>query len=112
MEEPHQASLASLILLHKQYSRQMLNEWFTFRDEFLDEVLTKVPVLTCHYCQKAPLVREVDDPSDKKKLFWLATLDHVNPRDNGCGEYDKDNLVIACFPCNNKKGNKLLVKGK
>jgi hypothetical protein len=102
--EPHPASLAALILLNTQLSREMLDEWFSFRDRFL----AKFPVLVCHYCGKTPLTTEVDDPSDKRKLHWLATLDHVNPRDNGGGEYDEDNLVIACFPCNNKKGNKLL----
>ena len=81
----------------------MLDEWFSFRDRYLDEILSIVPVLCCHYCGKQPLVREVDDPSDKSKLHWLATLDHVNARASGGGEYDKSNLVIACFPCNNKK---------
>jgi len=74
-----------------------------FRDEFLDQFT----VLTCHYCGKSPLVREVENMADKEQLYWLATLDHVNPRDNGGEEYDSDNLVISCFPCNNKKGNKL-----
>ena len=105
VEEPHPGSRASLILLHDQLGQESLKEWFDFRDSFLDEELTRLGILKCFYCGKHPLVKEVDDPTDKGKLHWLATLDHVNARANGGGEYDKGNLVIACFPCNNGKSD-------
>lgn len=92
-------------MLHDQLGQQALQEWFDFRNAFLESELNRSGVLKCHYCGKQPLVVEVDDPTDKKKLHWLATLDHVNARANGGGEYDETNLVIACFPCNNKKGD-------
>ena len=106
--EPHQGSMASLVLLNDQLGQESLKEWFDFRIAFLD----KFQVLKCHYCGKQPLTKEVDDPTDKKKLHWLATLDHVNARANGGGEYDEANLVVACFPCNNGKGDVPLDKWK
>lgn len=45
---------------------------------------------TCQYCYK---------PGD--------TIDHVLPRARG-GKHAWENVVIACYPCNNKKGDKLL----
>lgn len=48
---------------------------------------------TCVYCGFA---------GDDKEL----TLDHVVPRSRG-GDNTSYNLVTACFPCNNKKGDKL-----
>lgn len=95
--------MASLVLLNDQLGQESLKEWFDFRNAFLDEQLARHKALTCHYCGKTNLAKEVDDPTDKKKLHWLATLDHVNARANGGGEYDKNNLVVACFPCNNGK---------
>ena len=35
------------------------------------------------------------------------TLDHIIPRSKG-GQDTWENLVAACLPCNNKKGNKTL----
>jgi len=33
------------------------------------------------------------------------TIDHIIPKSNG-GEDTWDNLITACLPCNNKKGNR------
>lgn len=46
---------------------------------------------TCQYCQKVYARREL-------------TLDHVIPVSRG-GENSWENLVAACRPCNQKKGN-------
>lgn len=35
------------------------------------------------------------------------TIDHIIPRSRG-GEDTWENLVVACMPCNTKKGDKLL----
>ena len=40
-----------------------------------------------------------------KLTMETATLDHIIPRSKGGGS-TKDNLVLACKPCNSKKGNK------
>ena len=48
----------------------------------------------CYYCRK-PF-------TDKLK----ATIDHVIPLNKG-GAHDISNLVLACKPCNSKKGDRL-----
>lgn len=35
-----------------------------------------------------------------------ATIDHVIPKSKG-GTWDKGNLVLACYSCNQIKGNKV-----
>ena len=46
----------------------------------------------CQYCKKKFPVEDL-------------TLDHVNPKSRG-GPYIWENLVTACKPCNNKKGDR------
>ena len=48
---------------------------------------------TCQYCGRRLPAREL-------------TLDHVVPRSRG-GRSTWRNLVVACFPCNDRKGNHL-----
>lgn len=48
----------------------------------------------CHYCS-TPLT------------MYTATLDHVHPRSRG-GSNRLDNLVLACAPCNTRKGNQVV----
>lgn len=45
----------------------------------------------CHYCQCA-------------LSFGKATLDHVTPKSKG-GPWKKSNMVVACKPCNNRRGD-------
>ena len=47
---------------------------------------------TCQYCKRKYLAEEL-------------TIDHVIPKSRG-GEYKWDNLVAACKPCNNRKGDR------
>lgn len=47
---------------------------------------------TCQYCGVQPSSKEL-------------TVDHVIPRSQG-GEMTWENVVIACKPCNNRKGNR------
>lgn len=50
----------------------------------------------CHYC---------DRPLQWGKGFSnSATIDHIIPRARG-GSYVKSNLVLACFRCNNLRGD-------
>lgn len=37
---------------------------------------------------------------------WHATIDHVIPRSKG-GPNDRSNLVLACFACNQSRGDTL-----
>lgn len=46
----------------------------------------------CKYCESPMTLAE-------------ATFDHVVPRSGG-GKGRRDNLVLACLPCNRKKGCK------
>ncbi|MEZ5205012.1 MAG: HNH endonuclease [Acidimicrobiales bacterium] len=38
-----------------------------------------------------------------------STVDHVVPRSRG-GRHDWDNVVLACQPCNSRKGDRLLTE--
>lgn len=49
---------------------------------------------TCQYCGKQMVSNEL-------------TLDHIIPRSKGGGSV-WENLVAACYPCNNRKGSKSL----
>jgi 5-methylcytosine-specific restriction endonuclease McrA len=51
---------------------------------------------TCQYCQKK---------FETKSL----TMEHVTPRSHG-GKTNWSNIVMACEPCNTKKGNRLQMR--
>ena len=38
-----------------------------------------------------------------------STIDHVTPRSRG-GAHSWDNVVLACLPCNSRKGDRLLTE--
>lgn len=99
MKNPHPHSQASLVLLTKDLRDQELEKWLAFREELLDE-----KGCACYYCGKKNLQREVD-MTNKEELKILATIDHVMPLSKGGSRFDKSNCVVACFPCNQKKGN-------
>lgn len=103
VELPHCSSRASLILLCKHLARQELQEWLTFRENFLE----KNKPLKCYYCGKSGLVTDIDDMSSARKRSMLATIDHIVPISKGGEKYDTNNCVVACYPCNAKKKNNL-----
>lgn len=43
--------------------------------------------------------------------YSQLSIDHVIPKSKG-GEDTWENMVVACFPCNSKKGNKTLEESK
>ena len=53
---------------------------------------------TCQFCGKKFQTEDL-------------TLDHVVPKSKG-GQMTWTNIVLACTPCNNKKGNKTLAEAK
>jgi 5-methylcytosine-specific restriction endonuclease McrA len=55
----------------------------------------------CHYCGIATKLR-AESQSDP----LLATLDHVIPESKG-GTSALTNLVLACYRCNNEKGDRV-----
>lgn len=102
VEDPHLSSRAAYLLLKREYERQVLAQWETFRNSFFD----KHEPLTCFYCGKTNLVREIIDPCDPQQRNILATIDHLEALSNGGSQYDEANCVVACQPCNTKKQSK------
>lgn len=99
VEDPSVKSQAALVLLLKRLGREELDKWFEFRLQFLNS-----HDLVCHYCGKTGLKIEVDI-TKKSELKFLATIDHVVPISKGGAQFDPDNYVVACFNCNQKKGD-------
>lgn len=102
VEQPDLTSRAAYLLLKREYERQVLAEWEAFRNSFFD----KHEPLTCFYCGKISLVREIIDPCDSRQRSILATIDHLEALSNGGSQYDEANCVVACQPCNTKKQSK------
>jgi 5-methylcytosine-specific restriction endonuclease McrA len=99
VEQPSIQSRAALVLLVKELREQEIKTWLEFRLQFLGS-----RKLICHYCGKEGL--QIDaDPSKREELKVLATVDHVIPISKGGAMYDENNCVVACFSCNQKKGN-------
>lgn len=68
---------------------------------FLRQELERQGSLQCHYCQK--VVRLVHW-SENYNGDDIATVDHVIPISRG-GTDLPSNLVVACRPCNLRKGS-------
>jgi 5-methylcytosine-specific restriction endonuclease McrA len=109
VEDPHVGSLAARILLQSQLRKEELEEWFAFRAEFLQKKKAEQGVLRCHYCGKEGLVEEVNEFSDVGSDM-LATIDHVVPVSKGGSVRDENNLVVACYPCNQRKADNVVGK--
>ena len=107
VENPHPKSLAAGVLLTRSLEEQERAQWVSFRSAFLKRVEAHSGNLSCHYCGRKGLVSELPDDYSRADLKRLATLDHVVPRSQGGAEFDKGNIVVACHPCNQRKGNKM-----
>lgn len=109
VDDPHPTSRAASVLLRRQLqvqSKPSWLEWLEFRDAHLAEVKTEKGDLVCHYCGQPGLQESVGESPTKEDMRILATLDHVQALANGGAEYDKKNLVVACYPCNQLKADK------
>ena len=109
VKDPHVESLAARILLQSRLKKEELDEWFSFRADFLHRKKAELGVLKCHYCGKSGLVEEVTELSDVSSDM-LATIDHVVPVSKGGEIRDESNLVVACYPCNQKKADNVMGK--
>ena len=76
--------------------------WFTFRNKYMKRQRKKGK-LKCFYCGRSPLDSNCNNPYSNKAK---ATIDHIIPLSKGGKEYDESNLVVACYKCNQKKGDK------
>ena len=59
---------------------------------------------TCFYCE------DIINTDTKPPNYKALTLDHVIPLSKGGGLKDVSNVVVCCYYCNMKKGNKLKVE--
>jgi len=106
---PNIQSHAASVKLKRQYFSQReivreipkWREWLTFQKWFLKK---QSKPLQCSYCSESPLFKNSKITPRSK----LATLDHVYPRARGGAEYDQNNLVVSCSPCNAKKADKVI----
>ncbi|MEY8688397.1 MAG: HNH endonuclease [Leptothrix sp. (in: b-proteobacteria)] len=73
--------------MSKNVHRWSIGEKANKRDVLFDRARVK----PCHYCHKLLQRHE-------------ATLDHVTPWSEG-GSNDSSNLVLACNPCNQRRGS-------
>ena len=81
--------------------------WLRFRKRELRLMKKKGKgCLSCKYCGLKNLIPNHKTKGVQKKYF--ATIDHVIPLSKGGKKYDSENLVVACMPCNTKKGDSLI----
>lgn len=101
IDNPIITSYAAKLLLKEKYYSLDDNPritWLNFRKKYLTEIQVKRGELRCFYCDKGPLIIEKDNNHP-----MIATLDHKTPRAKGGKEYDKSNLLVCCYSCNQKK---------
>lgn len=119
--KPHPKSYAAALILAQHYQRledeayasmkfdpavpvpdSYAKNWkvrLAFNTQFLTETKERDGCLTCVYCGKSNLV--IDALSQEN----LATADHFVPVSKGGHPFDMNNLVVACYKCNNRKGS-------
>ena len=92
---------AALVLLKRTYPKPW-EQWLEFRMELLTRWETERGDLVCEYCGRTGLQKVTEGVPPKNQ----ATLDHVKPLAKGGPRWAESNLVVACQPCNQKKGDK------
>lgn len=106
VENPHIQSQAAGVLLRRHYrENDATNGWkskLEWRDSIVKQVIEAGISLCCEYCGRANLEPFPRGHQNSSSL----TLDHFNPvsrsKDNRIS-----NLVLACMPCNTKKGDRI-----
>jgi len=75
--------------------------WFNYR--WLKDMELSYGPLWCAYCGKEDL--RIYHFHEKQSYFNMATADHHLPKAEAPQlAYDRKNLRVACWKCNNKKG--------
>ena len=113
VDEPHIDSLASYLLMKKDFERldPYIKEqkipfriWLTFRNRLLLRLKKQNKGnLICTYCRREHLVTNFQLKGIRQER--KATLDHVVPLAKGGMRFDESNLVACCSKCNEKKGH-------
>lgn len=75
----------------------------TKKKRVLKEALIERDGIHCTWCCK-PMVDEPIEPHED--CDHHMTIEHIVPLSHG-GSYDLCNLALACFGCNNQRGNTL-----
>ena len=107
VEDPHPQSYAAQLKLRAQLLREAMKTgdewnyyfWASFRCKYLGRQRKEHGMLNCSYCDKKDLKIET------KAIELLATIDHVLPVSKGGAMFDESNLKVACYECNQKKGD-------
>ncbi len=86
MPAPLVIRLVRFVHVPRKFRRQVTNTFLFARDRY-----------TCQYCGR---------PRAELRGREFLTRDHVIPLSRG-GENTWDNVLTACSPCNNRKGNRL-----
>lgn len=113
VKDPDVTSHAALVLLRRKLREEERGGlmdwqvWLRFREQYLAEQLFEHGDLVCAYCGQVGLQVSVGEHPASEMMKMLATVDHVYPRGKGGAEYDRKNLCVACYPCNNLKADKL-----
>jgi 5-methylcytosine-specific restriction endonuclease McrA len=77
------------------------NQWVRFRNNWMRKYQREHTIIKCVYCGKEHLDPWAKEDANK------ATIDHLIPKSKGGKVLDEENFVIACFKCNQDKGNKV-----
>lgn len=106
----------TLKLQDVDYLEEINKRWdiVQFNISFLEEVLEKEGGLVCVYCGKRGLFINYNFGKriTKRMRVKLATVDHVIPTSKGGGQFNKNNMVCACWKCNQKKKDSIGYKGE
>lgn len=136
LARPHPQSYAASVLLYKQLLNQDEDfiEHKTLSQHLVDGKINKSVIrriffrrliarygsVYCRLCKRHDLVvnfRSKSGPAknpsrkDRKQDNW-ATIDHIIPISDGGLKYSFKNMMCLCNSCNNKKGNKRVIKTK
>lgn len=88
---------------------------------FVPEIIMMTDYVNQHNPYREVKRRDPNEPLPKRLVHdrdgWVCaycggygdTIDHIVPKDKG-GQETWDNVITACFGCNNKKDNKMLIE--
>lgn len=104
---PHPQSPAALALLVLDLWRHdetiyRGDRWMEFKEKFLQDFAAIHGKVFCHWCGRDNMKLK-GEPSVKDKD--VVTLDHLTPTSKGGALYDPNNVVPACFSCNNRRAS-------